>query len=174
MSAIPGSEERLTNSEVEAALTAFQPADWQRAKIIAASLCSGLINWTTDDLLQEALFKLIEGTRVWPRGIHPLVVLKTVMHSIASGACPRPEKTMRTEATNNFDNFIDTVVDELLAMPDEQVLVGIDPAVIQAEGGRLLQAAKAQARRARIAATNADRAADGPKALELGADAADE
>lgn len=86
MSAIPGPEERLSNSEVEAALTAFQPADWQRAKIIAASLCSGLINWTTDDLLQEALFKLIEGTRVWPRGIHPLVVLKTVMHSIASNA----------------------------------------------------------------------------------------
>ena len=81
---------------------------------------------------------------------------------------------MTTKATNNFDNFIDTVVDELLAMPDDKILEGIDPAVIQAEGGRLLQAAKARARRARPAATNADNAADGPQALELGADLRDE
>ncbi|MBJ7313522.1 hypothetical protein ACFOLJ_14950 [Rugamonas sp. CCM 8940] len=81
---------------------------------------------------------------------------------------------MTTKATNKFDNFIDTVVDELLAMHDDQVLEGIDPAEIHAEGGRLLQAAKAQARRARLAATNADSAADGPQALELGADVADE
>lgn len=81
---------------------------------------------------------------------------------------------MTTKATNNFDNFIDTVVDELLAMPDDKILEGIDPAVIQAEGGRLLQAAKVQARCARLAATNADSATDGPQALELGADVADE
>jgi hypothetical protein len=30
--------------------------------------------------------KLLEGARAWPRGIHPLVVLKTVMHSISSNA----------------------------------------------------------------------------------------
>ncbi len=81
---------------------------------------------------------------------------------------------MTTKVTNKFDNLIDTVVDELLTMPDAKVLEGIDPAVAQAEGLRLLQAAKAQARRARLAATNADSAADGPQALELGADVADE
>jgi hypothetical protein len=68
---------------------------------------------------------------------------------------------MATKTQNEFDNFIDAVADELLAMPDDQVLKGIDPALVLAEGERLLQAAKAQARSAR-------------KALEAGADIADE
>ena len=59
---------------------------------------------------------------------------------------------MMTKAINEFENFIDTVVDELIAMPDDQVLEDIDPAVVQAEGLRLLQAAKVQAGRARLAA----------------------
>ena len=84
MSAIPESEERLTKAEVAAVLAAFQPADWQRAKIIATTFCAGLTGWAADDLLQEAMVKLLSGARVWPCGIHPLVVLKTVMHSIAS------------------------------------------------------------------------------------------
>ncbi|MDC8759535.1 RNA polymerase sigma factor [Janthinobacterium fluminis] len=91
MPAIPESEERLTKAEVEAALAAFQAADWQRAKIIATIFCAGLTGWAADDLLQEAMFKLLSGTRVWPRHIHPLVVLKTVMHSIASNARKRNE-----------------------------------------------------------------------------------
>lgn len=86
MPAISESNDRLTKAELEAALAAFQPADWQRAKIIASILGSGLTGLTADDLLQEALCKLLAGARVWPRSIHPLVVLKTVMHSIASNA----------------------------------------------------------------------------------------
>lgn len=86
MSAIPESEDRLTKAEVEAAFAAFQPADWQRAKIIATTLCVGVTGWTADDLRQEGMCKLLGGERVWPRGIHPLVVLTTVMHSIASNA----------------------------------------------------------------------------------------
>lgn len=84
MSAIPEYEDRLTKAEVEAALAAFEPADWQRTKIIASTLCAGVTGWTADDLRQEAMCKLLGRERVWPRGIHPLVVLKTVMHSIAS------------------------------------------------------------------------------------------
>jgi DNA-directed RNA polymerase specialized sigma24 family protein len=84
MSAIPESEDRLTKAEVEATLAAFQPADWQRTKIIASILCAGVTGWTADDLMQEAMCKLLGRERVWPRSIHPLVVLKTVMHSIAS------------------------------------------------------------------------------------------
>ncbi|ASL73566.1 hypothetical protein [Ralstonia pseudosolanacearum] len=83
MSAVP-EQERLTRAEVEATLAAFQPADWQRAKAIAAGFCGGLTGWNPDDLLQEALLKLLDDTRIWRRGIHPLVVIKTVMHSIAS------------------------------------------------------------------------------------------
>ena len=86
MSAIPEPEQRLTKTEMEAALAAFGPADWQRAKTIATAMCKGLNGWTPDDLLQEVLVKLLDGTRVWPSGVHPLVVLKTAMHSIASNA----------------------------------------------------------------------------------------
>ncbi len=84
MSAVPKPEERLTRAEVEATLAAFQPADWQRAKAIADGFCGGLTGWKPDDLLQETMLKLLDGTRIWPRGIHPLVVLKTAMHSVAS------------------------------------------------------------------------------------------
>lgn len=86
MSAVPESEERLTKAEMELILKAFGPADWQRAKTIANLFCGGLTGWTPDDLLQETMLKLLDGSRIWRRGIHPLVVLKTAMHSIASNA----------------------------------------------------------------------------------------
>lgn len=86
MSAVPECQERLTRAEIEAILTAFKPADWQRAKTIAAGFCGGLTGWKPDDLLQETMLKLLDGSRIWRRSIHPLVVLKTAMHSIASNA----------------------------------------------------------------------------------------
>lgn len=86
MSAVPELEERLSTAEVEAVLRAFQPADWQRAKAIATAFCGGITGWKPDDLLQETLVNLLDGTRIWRRDIHPLVVVKTAMHSIASNA----------------------------------------------------------------------------------------
>lgn len=62
---------------------------------------------------------------------------------------------MIKKSENEFGKFIDTLVDELLAMPDDKVLEGIDSAAIQAEGERLLQAAIAQAGRARLKAAKA-------------------
>jgi hypothetical protein len=76
----------LSRAEVEATLAAFTPADWQRAKVIAAGFCAGITGLACDDLLQEAVTKLLEGARTWPAGVHPLVVLKNVMHSVASNA----------------------------------------------------------------------------------------
>ena len=35
------------------------------------------------------MVKFFEGKRVWPGGVHPLVVLKNAMHSIASNARKR-------------------------------------------------------------------------------------
>ncbi|MEK7886307.1 hypothetical protein AAB992_04240 [Burkholderia contaminans] len=66
---------------------------------------------------------------------------------------------MTTKPTNEFKNFIDALVDELIAMPDDQVLEGIDPASVQADGLRLLQAAKEKAGRARLVAAKAGFAA---------------
>lgn len=62
---------------------------------------------------------------------------------------------MIKKTANEFESFIDTLVDELIAMPDDKVLEGIDSAAVQAEGGRLLQAAIAQAGRARLASAKA-------------------
>lgn len=62
---------------------------------------------------------------------------------------------MNTKQTNEFDNFVDALVDELIATPDDQVLEGLDPAAVQANGLRLLQAAKAKVSRSRLAAAKA-------------------
>lgn len=86
MSAVLTSPTRLglTRDEIEAILAGFTAADWARAEVIAGALCGGVIGWTAEDLLQEALTKFIEGARTWPSGVQPMVVLKNVMHSIAS------------------------------------------------------------------------------------------
>ena len=84
MSAVPKSELRLSTVDIENILKTFTAADWGRAKSIAAAACAGLVGWTHDDLLQEAITKLLEGSRTCPPGVHPLVMLKTAMRSIAS------------------------------------------------------------------------------------------
>jgi hypothetical protein len=84
MSAVPEKEARLSPSEIEIALKKFMPSDWSRAESIAAAACAGLVGWTYEDLLQEAITKLLEGARTCPVGVHPLVMLKTVMRGIAS------------------------------------------------------------------------------------------
>ena len=67
---------------------------------------------------------------------------------------------MTVKATDEFNNFLGALINELIKMPDEQVLDGIDPSTAQAEGVRLLQAAKVQAGKARLAAAKAGRAAE--------------
>lgn len=84
MSAVPETEVRLSPGKIESVLKKFTPADWSRAASIAAAACAGLIGWTPEDLLQEAMTKLLEGTRTCPEGVHPLVMLKTAMRGIAS------------------------------------------------------------------------------------------
>lgn len=66
---------------------------------------------------------------------------------------------MTIKATDEFRNFLGTLINELIKMPDEQVLDDIDPSTVQAEGVRLLQAAKVEAGKARLAAAKAGRAA---------------
>jgi hypothetical protein len=66
---------------------------------------------------------------------------------------------MMTKPTNAFENFIEMLVDELIAIPDEQVLEGQDPTAVQARGLELLGKAKAEAGRRRFAAAKAGAAA---------------
>ncbi|MDR6739791.1 hypothetical protein J2X56_001805 [Herbaspirillum sp. 1173] len=60
---------------------------------------------------------------------------------------------------NEFDNFIDSLVDELMAMSDDEVLDGENPEAVRSEGLRLLSAAKIQVGKARLAAARSGVAA---------------
>jgi len=60
---------------------------------------------------------------------------------------------------SEFDNFIDSLVDELMAMSDDEVLDGENPEAVRGEGLRLLSAAKIQAGKARLAAARSGVAA---------------
>lgn len=93
MSAVPKLDaDRLSRPEVEAQLRNLSAADQRRAEFIAIGLCGGIPGIEPLDLLQETMTKLLEGTRVWRPGLHPLVVLKTAMHSEASNARKRAIK----------------------------------------------------------------------------------
>lgn len=99
MSAVPETEMRLSPGEIESILKQFTPADWRRAENIATVACAGLVGWTPDDLLQEAMTKLLEGARTCPAGVHPLVMLKTAMRGIASNI-------RKHDAVSPFDNNV--------------------------------------------------------------------
>ena len=114
MSANPKQSDRLTKAEVEALLSAFSPADWQRAQSIASLLCGGVTGWTPNDLLQETLVNFLDGTRTWPPDVHPLVVLKTAMRSIASNA-------RKHNAANPIDQTV--ALDSLAADDDDKTRV---------------------------------------------------
>ena len=77
--------DRLSLEEVDAQLRSFSAEDWAKARSLARFAAAGLVGWSGDDLLVEALTRLQEGRRVWRRGVHPLVTLKTIMRSIADG-----------------------------------------------------------------------------------------
>lgn len=56
---------------------------------------------------------------------------------------------MMSESNKEFDQFIDALVDELIAMPDSEVMEGTDGDAVQADGMRLLDAARRRAAQAR-------------------------
>jgi DNA-directed RNA polymerase specialized sigma24 family protein len=85
-------DERLSPQEVDAQLRAFTAVDWAKARSLARLAAAGLVGWSGDDLLTEALTRLQEGRRVWRRGVHPLVTLKTIMRSIADGEFKKQKK----------------------------------------------------------------------------------
>ncbi len=52
---------------------------------------------------------------------------------------------------SNFTKFVDALTDELLAMPDEQLLEGVNVSDVDARAQACLQAAKAEAGKRRLA-----------------------
>lgn len=76
--------DRLSTAEVDATLRGLSPADWARARSLSHLCAAGLTGFSPEDLLHETVLKLLLGERVWRIGLHPLVVLKTAMHGVAS------------------------------------------------------------------------------------------
>ena len=86
--------------------------------------------------------KLLGLERVWPRGVHPLVVLKTVMHSIASNARKHNEASPidANVVVNPFEADVDDttpVAHRKLAVTPEDEISGKEQiaAVYAALGG---------------------------------------
>jgi len=78
--------ERLSAEDVDQEIRALlgSAANFARLKSIASTLAAGVTGLSGDDLLNEAVVRFYEGRRKWPRGVHPLVVFKSAMHSLAS------------------------------------------------------------------------------------------
>lgn len=83
--------ERLPAEDVDKEIRALlgSPASFAKLRTIAAVLAAGLSGLAGDDLINEAVVRFYEGRRKWPRGVHPLVVFKTAMRSLASDARKR-------------------------------------------------------------------------------------
>ncbi|MCW5631934.1 MAG: hypothetical protein KIT17_01225 [Rubrivivax sp.] len=75
---------RKTTADIRAELDAFTGADWARLRTIASVKALGLVGWAWNDLLQEAMTKMLAGERTCLVGVHPVTMLAKVMHSIAS------------------------------------------------------------------------------------------
>jgi hypothetical protein len=81
---LPGYEGKAirTRQEFEAAIGRFSDGDWARLDGLARSFafCTG---WESDDLLQEAIVRTLQGTRNCPTSVDVIKHLADTMSSIA-------------------------------------------------------------------------------------------
>lgn len=120
-------EERLPRAKIESILASFNAADWQRAMAIAKGFCNGVTGWTAEDLLQEAMSKLLAGDRIWRPGLHPLVVLKTAMSGIVFNV-RRHNKRSPIDANVVLDPFESDDVDSMGVAHDKVTVTPEDVA----------------------------------------------
>ena len=87
------SSSRLTPQEVDLEIPKLlaSAADWRRLRSIATMMSAGVVGLTGEDLLQETLTRFYEGRKRWPREIHPVVVVKNAMRSVASDTRKRQD-----------------------------------------------------------------------------------
>jgi DNA-directed RNA polymerase specialized sigma24 family protein len=74
----------LTRGEVSAQFDSLSGPDWRRALKFARVVGCGLVGLDAEDLLQEAVVRLLAGERTWPQGVAALAVISNAMRSIAS------------------------------------------------------------------------------------------
>lgn len=83
--------ERLSAEDVDKEIRALlgSPAAFAKLRAIASTLAAGVVGLAGEDLIHEAVVRFYGGRRKWPVGVHPLVVFKMAMRSLASDARKR-------------------------------------------------------------------------------------
>lgn len=74
----------LGPSEAEAAINAISDGDWKRLRSHSRLMSLGIPEMVDDDLMHEALVRLLEGKRRWRRGVEGFTTMYNIMRSIAS------------------------------------------------------------------------------------------
>jgi hypothetical protein len=85
-----------TRDDVEAAIGAFSEADWARLQRLGAA-STFKTGWGSEDLLQEAILRTLQGTRNCPTDVDVIKHLIDTMSSIANGE--------RDKARNQFPHL---------------------------------------------------------------------
>jgi hypothetical protein len=120
----------LTEREVGLLLQDFSRNDWFRATRYARMVCADLPDLTGNDLLNEAIVQLLDGTRRCPRNIAPLTSIYFAMRSIASHVRKRMKDgpiDRAIEVISDYDDFDDeddienSVIPISLATPEKIV-----------------------------------------------------
>lgn len=82
----------LSPSEVRDALSSLTTADLLRLRGLAKFRAFGLATVTADDLVSEAIARILSGTRTWPRHVSLVPFVANVVRSIASEHRDRQNK----------------------------------------------------------------------------------
>jgi DNA-directed RNA polymerase specialized sigma24 family protein len=148
-----------SNTEVQAAFIGLTGEDLLKLKQIARLRSHGLPTSTWEDLLQEALFRALTGTRQWPASVPFLAYLAQSMRSIASDERRRAKDVEVVSesdlgddegSVNRFENIaITTATPELLAaarsaLLEIENLFSSDPEALQILEGLALGASPAE------------------------------
>jgi hypothetical protein len=115
------------------------PAKIARARKLARLFAAGLRHMDANDLLQEAMTALLEGSRNWPAGFHVLAVLKRAFQSIASNARKKRDYALAGDLGPTSDYEVEDEVCDLA----EGISPEADPARIAAADGQLVAARRA-------------------------------
>jgi DNA-directed RNA polymerase specialized sigma24 family protein len=109
------------------AIRALSDVDLLRLKAIARVWARGLpggVGWT--DVLNEAIARVLDGSRRWPPGVPLLAFLSGVMRSICDDHWRRVRRDL--ELLVQWDDYVD------LAAPDEETQSAPDPERVLAAG----------------------------------------
>lgn len=98
-----------TIDEFKAAL-AFEEAEWTYLRQLARNRCRARRPGEDDEVIQEAICRVLEGKRRWPRGLNLFAFLSGVMKSIVS---ENPKIGFRRSIDREIEAAADAVSDDV-------------------------------------------------------------